>query len=100
MSASTQWKLIQLLILCIFVWLAHLFWVSYLQPELTTDIAMRQFESTDEHASKLRALRQQQWPVLSGLFVLGVVVIFWGDIKKLWERPKKPFFCSQKKDES
>ena len=100
MSPSTTWKLIQLVILCIFIWIAHLFWVSWLQPEITTDIAMRQFEDTNEHANKLRALRQQQWPVLTGIFVLGVVIIFWADIKKLWEKPtKKPFFCGQDKED-
>lgn len=82
-----KWKLLQLVILVAFVWVAHLFWVNWIQPDMTTDIAMQQFEDDARPAIAMRSLSNNQWPVLSIIFVLGVVVIFWPG----WEKVKEYF---------
>ena len=78
-------KLFQLVMLVAFIWVAHLFWVNWIQPDVSTDIAMQQFESDERPAIAMRAMSNNQWPVLSIIFVLGLVVIFWPG----WEKVKE-----------
>ena len=79
-------KIILLAILFGVMWVANVYWVSYMQPDITTEIAMQQLEPTAEPIQQMRALRQLQLPVFSIVFVLGVLAIFWTDIKKLWDK--------------
>ena len=71
-------KLLAILALAAACFFAGQYWTLWAQPELMTDVALRQMEQSDEAAQLMRTANQaQQWPVLMAMFAAaaGVLVI-------------------------
>ncbi len=71
-------KLLAVLALAVACFVAGQFWTLWAQPEVMTDVALRQMERSDEAAQLMRTANQaQHWPVLAAMFVAaaGALVI-------------------------
>ncbi len=66
-------KIILIVVLALACFLAGQLWTLWVQPELMTDVALKQMERSDEAARIMRTANQaQQWPILAMLFVFVV----------------------------
>ena len=71
-------KLLAILVLAVACFVAGQYWTLWAQPEVMSDVALRQMERSDEAAQLMRTANQaQQWPVLAAMFAAaaGVLVI-------------------------
>ena len=78
-------KLLWIMLLALGCFLAEQAWTLCIQPELVTEVALRQMERSGEAASLMRSVNQaQQWPILAMgfVFVAGTVLILWPDRKR------------------
>ena len=69
-------KLSAILVLAAACFFAGHFWTFWVQPEVVTDVALRQMERSDEAAPLMRAINQaQQWPVFAAMIVAGACLL-------------------------
>jgi hypothetical protein len=69
-------KVLLVMLLALLCFLAGQLWTLWVQPDLMTELALRQMERSDEAAQAMRTASQaQQWPMVTGLFVFLVVTL-------------------------
>ena len=69
-------KLLAILVLAATCFVAGQYWTLWAQPEVMTDIALRQMERSDEASQLMRAASQaQHWPFLIAVSLAGLSVL-------------------------
>ena len=75
-----RFKVLLIFVLAFACFLGEQIWTLWVQPELVTDVALRQMERNGQAAPLMRSVNQvQQWPVLAmmSVFVVGAALILW-----------------------
>ncbi len=70
-------KLCVFVVFVILLSITNLCWQNWIQPDLTTDVALLQFESNPGPAIMMRTLSSNQWQISVAIFIVGSSIILW-----------------------